>query len=249
MPALDCHDLDTALASLGGLLSTDPHQLEAALRGFAFCEFEAAMWRSPYPAREVVWDRIVGQEIAPPTPPLVYWFHATRVPPGTDFREGLQPLPERLPRIKQLLSTLADQLDPAKTPLGPWKHPGWHYTLKISSPSEWGPDASLVRDAIIHCTSPTRDYLAAGPEIVEDIAAMVAGDRALLLVEAFRNATRPCIVKFRSTKPREDVVQVALFYAYSTLWGQEQCIETNTCFAGEGRTIPVEDIVQVEYLT
>ena len=76
-----------------------------------------------------------------------------------------------------------------------------------------------------------------------------AGDRALLLVEAFRNATRPCIVKFRSTKPREDVVRVALFYAYSTLWGQEQCIETNTCFAGEGRTIPVEDIVQVEYLT
>jgi hypothetical protein len=91
-----------------------------------------------------------------------------------------------------------------------------------------------VRDAIVRKGSFTHDYLAI-PEIVAALTGMLLGDRAQLLIDEFRNATSPCIVKFRSSAPRADVVRVALFYAYWTLWGQEQIIDTNTCFDGGGQ--------------
>jgi len=249
MPALDCHDLDSALTSLGGLLSTDPRRLKARLTGLTPAEFERTIFGSPYPAPQVLWDRIVGSRTVPPTPDLVYWFHATRVPPETDFAEGIQHLTERLPRIKEFLAALAARIDQnsPEPPPGSWTHNGsFHYHLKTSDRLHWGPFAFLVRDAIVRRGSFTHDYLAT-PEIVEDLAGMMVGDRAPLLIGEFRNATRPCIVKFRSAEPRADVVRVALYYAYSTLWRQEQSIDTNTCFDGGGQTISFSDIVQIEY--
>ena len=77
---------------------------------------------------------------------------------------------------------------------------------------------------------------------------MMAGESAPSLIDGFRRVTKPCIVKFRSTKRRDDVVEVALLYCYSTLWDQGQSIDTNTCFDGEARVIPYSDIVGIEYL-
>lgn len=146
MLSLDCHNTDSALTSLGTLLSIDRRRLRAALKSFSFSEFEASLIGSCYPPLQVLWNQIVGPGTAPPIPDLVCWFHATRVPPGTDFAEGIQNLG-----------------------------------------------------------------------------------------------------KFRSPELRRDVVEVALAYCYWTLWGQEQCIETNTCFDGGARSVPFSDIVQIEW--
>lgn len=254
MPSLDCHNVDSTLTSIGTLLSTDRCRLRAALMGFPFSEFEASR---PHPddlhdpPRVVLWNRIVGPGATPPIPDVTYWFHATRVPPGTDFAEGIQPLGERLPAIKAFLATLAGQLDlpPAsqETATSFWgQQGGFQSSLKAPCPLHWGPFAFLVRDAILQRASSTHDYLAT-PEIVEDLAGIMAGDSAPRLIDEFRKATKPCIVKFRCAEPRADVVEVALFYSYSTLWGQEQSIETNTCFDSEGRSIPFSDIAEIEY--
>lgn len=118
---------------------------------------------------------------------------------------------------------------------------GFAYALKTSNPIHWGPYAFLVRDAILRPADVTHDYLET-PEIVEDIA---NGDH--LLINEFRRISRPCIVKFRSIDPRPDVVEVALYYSYFSLWAKPMNLDTNTHFDAEGKTIPFEDIVGMEY--
>src|SRR5208282_3381940 len=94
----------------------------------------------------------------------------------------------------------------------------FQYQLKANDPMHWGPWGFLVRDAIVQPYSETHDYLKA-PEIVEDLSQMIVGKKnARLLIEKFQERTRPCIVKFRSIAPREDVAQVALYYCYCSIW-------------------------------
>ena len=93
-----------------------PPQLRASLMGFPLSQLEAAPELAQYPAREVLWNQIVGRETVPPIPKVVYWFHATRVRPETDFAEGIQPLGERLPAIKDFLTALAARLDLGSSP-------------------------------------------------------------------------------------------------------------------------------------
>ncbi len=247
MASLDCHNVDSTLTSLGTLLSVEPGQLSAALMSFPLSQFEMSPEFARYPPQEVLWNQIIGPGTVPPIPDVTYWFHATRVPPGTDFAEGIQPLGERLPAIKAFLEALASQLSATPSEPSTWTHRGgFHYSLKAPNPLHWGPFAFLVRDAIVQRASITHDYLAT-PEIVEDFAGVIVGNSAPLLIPEFRKVTKPCIVKFRSVEPRGDVVEVALFYSYFTLWGEEQGIDTNTCFDGGGQSIPFSDIVEIEY--
>jgi hypothetical protein len=112
MRALDCHTIESTLTSLGFLLSRDPGQLRAELISLSIAEFTELLHRAPHPNDRMLWHRIVGPETPPPIPDVTYWFHATRVPPGTDFAEALQPLGARLSAIEAFLEALARRLDP-----------------------------------------------------------------------------------------------------------------------------------------
>jgi hypothetical protein len=249
---LDCHNVDSALTSLAGLLSVDERGLKAALMDLSPTAFEASLRHAGQRSSTVLWDRIVGKGTPPPLPAIIHWFHATRVLPGTDFCEGIQPLVARLPIIESFLATLETQIscEPLPQDSSPrfWREQGgFQYSLKTESSAHWGPFAFLVRDAIVQRCSLTHDYLGC-PEIVEDLAGIMVGENAPRLIDQFRRMTRPCIVKFRSSEPRDDVAEVALLYCYSTLWGQRQGISTNTCFDAGGQAIPSTDIVGIEYL-
>jgi hypothetical protein len=253
MSFLDCQTLDSTIASLAQLLSFDNGELElrSALSNLSLPEFEASLRYAKHDPGRLLWDRIVGPTTPPPIPATTYWFHATRVLPGTDFRDGIQPFGARIPVMKEFLETLAARihLSPPREqdPMGPWEEQGRsHHSWKFSNRSDSGPFGFLVRDAIVRRDRLTHDYLAA-PELVEDLAGSLAGDNAPLLIDEFRRNTKPCIVKFRSTMPRPDVVEAALFYCYRTSWGQEQCIKMNTNFDGEGQAIPHADIVSIKY--
>ncbi len=247
MRVLDCQSADSALKSLCTLLCMRKTQLTAALGNLSPSNFEDACNYAP--ARTVLWDRFVGSGKPPPIPEVVYWFHATRVPPGTDFRDGIQPLDQRLPMIKRFLKTLARELRlPSPGSSARQTDGAFQYQLKTNDRMHWGPWGFLVRDAIVQRADETHDYLKA-PEIVEDLSQMIMGKKnALLLIEEFQKRTQPCIVKFRSTAPRQDVANVALSYCYHAHWGLGQSLQTNTSFDAEAQVIPFSDIVGIEYL-
>jgi len=233
--------VESALISLAGLLGVKKRKLKASLTSLKPDEFEALIGQSLEAPNIVLWNKIVGFGTPPPVPHVIHWFHATRVRPETDFNDGVQPLRLILPAIKSFLATLATELPSAGSSTSQVSG-GFQYTLKTSNSRHDGPFAFLVRDAITRRWSFTHDYLET-PEIVDDYFNGGAG------VERFRAITKPCIVKFRSTDPREDVSKIALRYCYSGLWGMGMDFENNTHFDGEGRTIPRSDIVGIEYPT
>jgi hypothetical protein len=126
-------------------------------------------------------------------------------------------------------------------------HAGHLFSSKSERVGAWGPFAFLVRDAILRHSPINHDYLRV-PEIVEDYAAVLAGTNDQLLTAAFREATKPCIVKFRSREARPDAVPIAAVYCYFALHGEVPGIDGNTCFDGEGVAIPAEDVIAVEFL-
>jgi hypothetical protein len=240
---LDCQSLDSALTSLAGLLRTKKRELRTALTSFSPEEFEASLEHADHPPGTVLWNRIIGPRTSAPIPDVVHWFHATRVPPGTDFSEGIQPLGARLPAIESLVATLAEMGSPLSAAQA---ESSFQYRLKAPDPRFWEPYGFLVRDAIVHPDSATHNYLAT-PEIIEDLAQAYGPGVEMPIIDKFRASTKPCIVKFRSTEPRKYVVEVALFYCHATLWVQGQGLETNTCFDGKAKAVPFSDIIAIEY--
>jgi hypothetical protein len=227
---LDCESLDSALTSVSGLLGVNQQELRASLIRVKPAHLEAAATTQVIEWGDALWNIIVGSGTSSSSPDVIHWFHATRVLSGTDFSEGILPLNLILPKLRSFLTSLGS----SSTPSNPFA-----YTLKTENPILWGPNAFLVRDAIVRRDSITHDYLDI-PEIVEDLAGGSVAGR-------FRAITKPCIVKFRSLKPRNDVTRVALYYCYSALWGFGMHTYNNTCFDGHGQTIPRSDIVSIEY--
>jgi hypothetical protein len=235
---LDCGSVDFALISLANLLGEETRKLKASLTRLKPAELEAAATSQVIEWNTALWNKIVGLGTPAPVPRVVHWFHATRVQAKSDFSEGILPLSAVLPTIKSFLETLATEVPSTgrSTPFSP----GFQYVLKTSNLIHEGPHAFLVRDAITRRASFTHDYLEM-PEIVEDLGP------SMQLTEKFKEITKPCIVKFRSPEPREDVTEIALSYCYSSLWGMEMDLHNNTHFAGHGQTIPRSDIISIEY--
>jgi hypothetical protein len=163
----------------------------------------------------------------------VYWFHATRVLPDSDFAEGLLPLPSAVPRLIESLAKIG--LRPASA-RGRSFHRDAH-AEKLKHRGSWGPFGHLVKDAAL---SPVQNHFFQAPEVVVDLG---------FDLDAFRAVTVPCIVKFRATEPREDVADLALYYAYLASCRQPADWDCSTTWGGDGQAVPPEDILKVEFLT
>jgi hypothetical protein len=172
------------------------------------------------------------RDLPRPVPATVYWFHATRVLPNTDFAEGLLPLPSAVPRLIESLGRIG--LRPASARAKSFHRDA--HKEKMEHPGSWGPFGHLVRDAAF---SPIQHHFFRAPEAVVDLG---------FDLDAFRAATVPCIVKFRATDPRDDVAELALYYAYLAVWRKPADWDCSTTWGGEGRAVPREDIVNVEFL-
>jgi hypothetical protein len=165
-------------------------------------------------------------------PGAVYWFHATRVLPNTDFAEGLLPLPSAVPRLIESFARIG--LRPAAARAKSFQRDA--HKEKMQHRTSWGPFGHLVRDAAF---SPVQNHFLRAPEAVVDLG---------FDLDAFRVATVPCLVKFRATDPRDDVADLALYYAYLAAWRQPADWDCSTTWGGDGHTVPREDIVKIEFL-
>ena len=117
------------------------------------------------------------------------------------------------------------------------------YARKLAYQFNEGPFAFLVRDALL-----LRDQMGANhdflgiPEIVEDICLCYEMMFGYCLRARFSEATKPCIVKFKSRAPRPDALAAALMYVHRKAKGQELERSCNTSYSGEGVAVPPHDI-------
>jgi hypothetical protein len=96
-----------------------------------------------------------------------------------------------------------------------------------------------VDDAGIH------DYLDC-PEIVRDIARCFLEHSGVDIETRFQEASRPVIVKFRSTTMWEGTLRAALWYVFSMLRDGEVSSNANEGFDGHGQPIPPDSIVSID---
>ena len=249
---LDCTSLETTLRSLGHLVSRDPEWLRRALKAFDADAFVQAHPRSPLDPTERVFSQVIGGDPRAITPASITWLHTTRVSPHATFAEGILPLDRALTRVWSVLRAVAgDWVTDAAWSAFQHRPDGrgaFQYRLKSSDRLHWGPYALLVREAALRPQEiGNHDYLGT-PEIVEDICQCFEDQFGRDLLGAYQAVTRPCLVHFVSDAPRPDTVPVALAYACAALRKEPLTHWGNTCYDGEGRAVPADQIVRIEFL-
>ena len=248
---LDCSTADSTLESLAIILHLDRNVIQRRIRAFDVKTFLQQNPHYQIEPRDVVFEKIAGQNASPDPPQTISWFHATRVPPETTFEDGLQPLNLNLDRIWRFIHNLSvssitqEKWFDFQSLTDDIGNP--QYAMKTSDPMHWGPFAFLVRDVPLHAAEGNNHDYFDVPEIVEDICLSHPAPFGNELLDAFRSATCPCLVQFVSNIDRSDAIPAALFYLYCRSWDLGFPTAANTCFDAAGKTIPKSDIVNVEF--
>jgi hypothetical protein len=248
---LDCETLESALHTGAAILGIPPEELRDRISSFDY-DGVPLDDQQQHPYEDLVVLYALGYP--PEQLPMdhgCYWHHATRAMPGEQFIDGILPLPLVIERIWHMLGELARDWSSADE----WQsfrrnmrgQGAQQYWGKFAFQRGGGPFAFLVRP-VIHSGERlgNHDYLGI-PEIVEDICIayeeMVGHD----LAARFVAATRPCIIRFRSSKPWPGALQAALVFIHSAIGGSLSR-HGNTCFDGKGEAVPSSDIVQIKWL-
>lgn len=179
----------------------------------------------------------------------VCWFHATRTPDHTRFRNGLIPLGESVEMawadLRQLVSgKVSDQKwqefrHELENGTNRTQDADW-YREKLES-DHGGPWGFLVKASAFSCD----DYLQV-PEIVQQMCNCADDALKVDLLKCFQASSRPCIVKFWSddTKDIEKLVAEALWYLWE--YGHGNPYRGQYSFNGEGNAVSPERILNVE---
>jgi hypothetical protein len=253
---LDCHDLETALASLADAIGTTQAELEQALREYDESRFEDRTedsWeRMP---REVLEQFGLDVETVAGRFDGAHYFHGTRaIDPEAFRRRGILPLDKVVDELWTTLRELAgDEVTDEEwadfrrsVESGAGGHSGTLYLMKTGGRIHFGPFGLVVRETFFEPrAAASHDYLGC-PEIVEDIASCYAAAHAGGLAQRFCDAAKPCIVKFRSTQLRKGAIKAALWYAYTKLRDDEISTNSNYSFDGNGEAVPAADVVEIE---
>lgn len=249
MSHLDCENAQTTLSSIGKIYGVDTRAVTKFFDRFDIDEYFAKNSPDGDGAQET--KRLLEISLGQPKPEITrtYWFHLTRVPPGTQFEDGIFPLGKALPRVWEALHDIFEDTRHSQRlkamELG--GVPDFQYNLKTKDPFHWGPYAMLVKEigSFAHEVG-NHDYLKT-PEIVEDICNGYKSKYDEDIQPQVEAALVPTVVKFFSDDPDKQYgLEAAIYYAYLTHRGLELSHLANTCFEGEGLQIPPAQILYVE---
>lgn len=246
---LDCSTLESALNSVAAVLGLS----EAALREFAARDLD---WgQGQLDGRHVVLAALGYIEETAAQPQSVRWFHATRVPVGTDFAAGILPFDRAYEEmIRPLLRALgegmvgADEWGRFEAGLAASKSKDAERLRLKRRYADWqGPFAHLLRHRAMQGFEPPlhRSYTEA-PEVVEEICREFTAKFQLSLLEPFQAATARCVVSFTQAQPPLSAIGNALSYVYFSLRGEKLPDWCDTTFSGYGHAVPkaeIDDIV------
>lgn len=250
MRELDCSDMATALASVGSISGLSTEDLVGRLRAIRLSTKEL----DEKPLDELVVDKTFGSVDSLPVPDSVCWFHASRVPKGTTFEEGLLPTPTIWESVEAELRDIADHV--GLCPNGEWANlpRGGHEVFRLNQkrardPFDKGPHGWLVRETIIHPDGlPIPDYTESS-ELAAEICRSVGENIGAALLEEYNKERRRVIVKFRSRLVIRRTMEFAVNYLHARLMGQPLNAACALGFDGGGVAITKLDILDVEWIT
>lgn len=249
MASLDCESPDAVLNSLSDIYQVEKVQLIEFLQKLDIdAHYETS--KPELDSKEEM-RRLLENCFGPPKENITRtcWFHLTRAEAATNFDEGLLPLDIVLPRIWQMLLRIVGNSNHAERLIAMSKEgvSSFQYNLKTTNSLHSGPYAMLIKEIGAFANSVgNHDYLKI-PEIVEDICSGYETRFGESIQPIIELALIPTIVKFWSESTDHlYALSPAIYYAYQSCRGLELSSLANTCFDGQGKTIPKERISYIE---
>ncbi|TQR19714.1 hypothetical protein [Psychrobacillus vulpis] len=257
MKVLDCGNDDTMFQSLREISGINKHEFLKMFNQFDLDEFYESNPNYHELAYKLFLDKITEMsKYSSFEWDKTCWFHLTRTIPSTQFEDGLLPFGENLDYIWDLLFSLQNGF----ISKGEWSDfrqllesnssidSAFLYRHKLKYKDLWGPYAMLIREAAFHFEDLGNHNYLGVPEIIRDICNPFQEKYDFNLLEAYKNATAPCIVKFES--PFSEVLDLGtvvnfLYHKHNNLKLYDGC---NSTFDGKGELIPSSSIIKIEYL-
>lgn len=245
---LDCETLEQAVTSLAAILRVTRSELRRRIDGIKRTDFEIDT--------DTETDRLLpmlravaGQEVPDLDARKTCWFHATRVSNFTSFRQGIWPLPKNFDRIWESLYLLVtDCISPE----------GWEEFRRETEASNYGghlPEVircwkgNLGPYAFLYAASAlnprdtlNHDYLGTS-ELVDFIAPCFQRQFKVSLLDRYRAATRPALIKFTTLGIKAADLGAAVNYVLHQSKGWSLC-NVDPCFSADGREIAADQMVK-----
>ena len=251
---LDCATRQSTEQSLTAAFNCSVEALRKFVADTAHGAYYDEHWQRLDAFDRWFYQRACEQFGQPVLPTEICWFHGTRVPSGTTFAEGVLPLGDWLPSLREAVLGTLDDEDARREVVAAFDRQGgfgMHFGNKVKDPLHWGPYAILVREVADNAKAiGQHDYLAM-PEIIEDLCEDVRLASGLDLLAVFEERWRPAMVKF--TAPAGDAADFALAIALCYL--RECALKDRPgfgavwCFDGHGQAVPAGSILSVEGVT
>jgi len=250
---LDCENVQTTLNSISRLYGINENDISDYLKGIDLENYflENELYREEQIKDTLI--RLFGNEFAEleKTPDLIYWFHGTRILKNEGLEEGILPLGRVIYKIwDSLFAIFSDTHHQEK--LKKLRAKGLqssHYNNRLSGNRDSGPYALLVKEARFGSKELWPHNYLKIPEIIEDICSSYSDEYGESIIEDVIYSLVPCIVKIKSIKNMGKWhVNTALYYLYHKLNNMSLNMDCNTCYDAENKTIPVSDIVKIEFL-
>jgi|WetSurMetagenome_2_1015567.scaffolds.fasta_scaffold83104_2 hypothetical protein len=234
---LDCSSYDSVLRSLSNIFQVAISDFESLLKSIG------SIPRSEEPKSYI--NQFVLSKISTPLFPIsCKWFHATRViEPNCFLREGIFHKKMIYPKMYTLLLELSNGM------ANYGENPFIGSINGKNSINDEGPFAFLCKTVATSGYSFNHAYYEC-PEIVEDISGSLLGNNCSKLIDKFKSLSHPCLVTFKA-KCESYTLESAIYYAYLLITGREElesAEQANTCYDGNGLTVPPADIIQVDLL-
>tara|TARA_R110000744_G_scaffold203548_1_gene322459 strand:+ start:62 stop:829 length:768 start_codon:yes stop_codon:yes gene_type:complete len=176
-----------------------------------------------------------------------YWFHNTRVTDKTDFKEGILPLDKMVDKVHNQINNFITDLN--LTTSNKSLEESSMIQRKLNSNYDNGPWGFLIRNFALEKVDGIHNYLSL-PEIVEDIVYYkYPFNQAQQILKEFKNATVPCIVKFKSSKEiHPEKLSSVINYLFHKLNNEKIDGNCNSNISLMGEKINFDSIIKIEFL-
>jgi hypothetical protein len=245
---LDCETLSQAETSLAAILRATRSELRHRINRIQQTDFKINT--DTHNDRLLPMLRAVaGRKVTDMDEGRTCWFHATRASDLTSFRDGIWPLPQNFDRIWEWLHTLVPDCLTAD---------GWEKFRRETEEGNYGghmPDvircwkANLGPYAFLYGASALNprdtsnyDYFGAS-ELVDFIAPCFERKFKVSLLERYRAATRPALIKFTTSGIKAVDLGAAVDCVLHQSKGWSLC-NVDPCFSADGQAINSSQMVK-----
>jgi len=229
---LDCSSEDSLFKSLAEIYNMDVNELKNAID-----EFKQTSDLDNFQKHAVAQAEVILP--TPTLPAYTLWHHASRVKDSNSFyKNGIKTKASMSDELSKMLFQLSDGLT---------KEGDLPNRASVSSKSDINDEGPF---AFLFEYPKSSHRFNEAPEIVEDIAGRLLGGNYMLLVERFKNETKPCTVTFQAPFEERELER-ALFYAHLRTSGEshlDASLNANVYYDAKGKAIKKGDVISVKLI-